>query len=89
MSHAAAANIPVGLKAQFVRHAPRYAIGLILLGAYQFAQYWFDTRLRLAINAALAHESRRATILGITLVVVACSGLAVRVLSWLPIDSLL
>ncbi|HLV65713.1 MAG TPA: ABC transporter ATP-binding protein [Polyangiaceae bacterium] len=85
MSHAAAANIPVGLKAQFVRHAPRYAIGLILLGAYQFAQYWFDTRLRLAINAALAHESRRATILGITLVVVACIGLAVRVLSRMTI----
>ena len=45
--------IPTGLWQQFLRNAPRYIAGLGLLGAYQFTQYWFDTRLRLAINAAL------------------------------------
>jgi ATP-binding cassette subfamily B protein len=74
-----------GLGAQFKLQAPRYAAGLLLLAAYQFAQYWFDTRLRLAINAALAHERDRATWLGVMLVVVASLGLVARVLSRMAI----
>jgi ATP-binding cassette subfamily B protein len=77
--------IPTGLWQQFLRNAPRYAAGLGLLAAYQFAQYWFDTRLRLAINAALGHEREAATLLGVTLVLVACLGLVARVLSRMAI----
>jgi len=29
------------LTAQFVRHAPRYLLGVLLLGSYQAAQYFF------------------------------------------------
>lgn len=79
------APVPVTLAGQFRAQAPRYLVGLVLLAAYQFAQYWFDTRLRLAINAALAHERERATHLGIVLVCVACVGLLVRVLSRMAI----
>jgi ATP-binding cassette subfamily B multidrug efflux pump len=74
-----------GLLAQFARHAPRYVAGLVLLGSYQFAQYWFDTKLRSAINAALAHHREEATRIGIWLVVVACLGLVARVLSRMAI----
>ena len=44
-------RVPTGLVAQLVRHEPRYAVGVLLLGTYQIAQYWFDTRLRVAIKA--------------------------------------
>jgi ATP-binding cassette subfamily B multidrug efflux pump len=74
-----------GLLAQFRRNAPRYVAGLVLLGSYQFAQYWFDTKLRSAINAALAHHREEATRIGIWLVVVACLGLIARVLSRMAI----
>jgi ATP-binding cassette subfamily B protein len=75
----------IGIGQQFLSLAPRYGTGLLLLGAYQFAQYWFDTRLRLAINAALEHRREEAALLGFTLVVVACAGLVVRVLSRMAI----
>jgi ATP-binding cassette subfamily B protein len=75
----------VGLWDQFRRNARRYAAGLVLLGCYQFAQYWFDTRLRVAINAALSHQRETATWLGVSLVLVACLGLVVRVLSRMSI----
>jgi ATP-binding cassette subfamily B protein len=74
-------RIPVGLFAQFVRHAPRYAVGVALLAVYHGAQYWFDTRLRIATNAALGHEHERSAWLGAMLVLVAMSALLVRVLS--------
>ncbi|HYJ09501.1 MAG TPA: ABC transporter ATP-binding protein [Polyangiaceae bacterium] len=76
---------PTGLWQQFLRNAPRYVAGLGLLGAYQYTQYWFDTHLREAINAALGHERERATLLGVTLVGVACLGLVARVLSRMAI----
>ncbi len=79
------ASVPTGLWSQFLRNGPRYGAGLVLLAAYQFAQYLFDTRLREAINAALAHEHERATWLGLGLVGLACGGLLVRVLSRISI----
>jgi ATP-binding cassette, subfamily B, multidrug efflux pump len=85
MSGAESKPIPIGIGQQFLSLAPRYGTGLVLLAAYQFAQYWFDTRLRLAINAALEHRREEATLLGFTLVVVACAGLVVRVLSRMAI----
>jgi len=66
---------------QFYRHAPRYGIGLLLLASYQLAQWWFDTRMRRAINFATAHEKGNAIPLAELLVVVALGAFVVRVLS--------
>ncbi len=86
MSHAPAEQpAATGLLAQFRRNAPRYLAGLALLGSYQFAQFWFDTQLRDAINAALQHRREEATRIGIWLVIVACVGLVARVLSRMAI----
>lgn len=78
---AALKALPVGLKQQFRRHAPRYAAGVVLLGLYQGAQLWFDFQLRDAINAAVAGDRSRALSIGIGLVIVAVLALGVRVLS--------
>ncbi|MEZ4222950.1 MAG: ABC transporter ATP-binding protein [Polyangiaceae bacterium] len=76
-----AESIPVTLSAQFVRQAPRYGVGLVLLAAYQYAQYWFDTRLMTAINDAMAQRYAAAGALGIWLVVVSVGAFGVRVMS--------
>jgi ATP-binding cassette subfamily B multidrug efflux pump len=76
-----ATRVPTGLVAQLVRHGPRYGVGVLLLGAYQIAQYWFDTRLRVAINDALSPQHGRAVWLGIGLIVVMLGAAVVRVLS--------
>ena len=49
-------RIPTTLWGQFRRQAPRYGLGMVLLGAYQYAQYWFDTHLSKAIDAAHARR---------------------------------
>ncbi len=74
-------RFPTGLVAQFLRHGPRYALGVLLLGAYQLSQYWFDTRLRHAINDALGPHHDRAITLGLTLIAVMLGAAVVRVLS--------
>ena len=74
-------QIPVSLWAQLRRHSPRYGIGLLLLGAYQSAQYWFDTRLMRGINAAVSGERVLATQVGMSLVALAIAAFAIRVLS--------
>src|SRR6188768_77150 len=72
---------PTGLGAQLLRHGPRYALGLLLLGAYQASQYWFDTRLRVAINDALSAHHSRAIGVGVALIAVMLGAAVVRVLS--------
>ncbi len=74
-------RFPTRLGAQFVRHGPRYALGVVLLAAYQASQYWFDTRLRSAINDALGPHHSRAVMLGLGLIVVMLGAAVVRVLS--------
>jgi ATP-binding cassette subfamily B multidrug efflux pump len=74
-------RFPTGLGAQFVRHGPRYALGVVLLAIYQASQYWFDTRLRSAINDALGPHHSRAVMLGLGLIVVMLGAAVVRVLS--------
>ena len=76
-----ARDIPVSLPAQFWRHSPRFGAGLLLLGAYHYCQYWFDTRLARAINAALGGEVDLARNLGLALMGVALGALVIRVLS--------
>ena len=74
-------EIPVTLWAQFLRQLPRYGVGMLLLAAYQAAQYWFDTRLMRAIDWALAGERSSATWLGFLLIAVALGSFVIRVLS--------
>ena len=76
-----AESIPVTLTAQFLRQARRYGVGLLLLAGYQYAQYWFDTRLMLAINDAMAEKYAAAAELGAWLVGVSVVAFGVRVLS--------
>jgi ATP-binding cassette subfamily B protein len=73
--------VPVRLLGQFYRHAPRYGVGLLLLAAYQLFQWWFDTRMRLAINLATAGHGAQAITLAELLVVAALAAFVVRVLS--------
>jgi ATP-binding cassette subfamily B multidrug efflux pump len=73
--------IPVTLVAQLRRQMPSFGAGLLLLGAYQYLQYWFDTRLARAINAAVAGDHDLAGEIGIALVSVAVLSLLIRVLS--------
>lgn len=76
-----AEEIPIGLLAQFRRHAGRYGAGVVLIGAYQYLQYFFDTRLARAINAAVGGDSDVAGRLGMWLMGVAAGALVLRVLS--------
>ncbi|HYQ03444.1 MAG TPA: ABC transporter ATP-binding protein [Polyangiaceae bacterium] len=73
--------MPVRLMGQFYRHAPRYCGGLVLLAAYQLFQWWFDTRMRSAINFATQGQSAQAIAVGELLVVAALAAFVVRVAS--------
>jgi ATP-binding cassette subfamily B protein len=73
--------IPVGLGSQFKRQLPRYAAGVVLLGAYQYSQYWFDTRLMTAIDFAMGGNRAGAVRVGQLLVIVALGALVIRVMS--------
>ena len=74
-------STPVSLGAQFIRHSPRYGVGLLLLGAYQYSQYWFDTRLMEATDRAIAGEHRLAIEIGLWLIGVAAAAFVIRVFS--------
>jgi len=76
-----ASEIPTTLSGQFARQAPRYGVGLLLLGAYQYLQYWFDTRLSKAIDSATRGDTATAGRIGGALVGVAVFALVIRVFS--------
>jgi ATP-binding cassette subfamily B multidrug efflux pump len=76
-----ASRIPTTLSGHFVRQAPRYGVGLLLLASYQYLQYWFDTRLAIAINSAVGGDKDTAGGIGAWLVVVAVTSLGIRVFS--------
>lgn len=78
-------RIPVKLGAQFKRHAGRFGVGLLLLGLYQVAQWWFDNHFMSAINAATSGKDALALNLGLLLVVVALGAFVARVLSRLVV----
>lgn len=78
-------HLPVRLGSQFIRQLPRYGVGLVLLALYQGAQYWFDTRLMRAINAATSGQRSVALELGAGLVAVTLGAFVVRVLSRMTI----
>lgn len=81
MDEVEARQLPVSLTGQFKRHMPRYLVGVVLLALYQYGQYWFDTRLMRAINAATAGEQEIALRLGAMLIGVAVLTFGIRVLS--------
>jgi ATP-binding cassette, subfamily B, multidrug efflux pump len=74
-------DIPVGLPQHFVRQAPRYGVGLLLIATYQALQYWFDTRLAQAINEVLGGKQEHAMRLGLGLIGVAVFSLLIRIWS--------
>src|SRR5262249_6489586 len=78
---ALATSVPTSLGAQFRRHFRAYAIGTILLGAYQTLTYLFDRGLQLGTDAALSGERDVALRVGCALVVAALAAACVRVLS--------
>ncbi|MCA9632988.1 MAG: ABC transporter ATP-binding protein, partial [Myxococcales bacterium] len=76
----------IGLWEQFRRHLPRYGIGLLLLAAYQYLQYWIDTHIAEAINKASGggfefSGTDFALRLGLGLIGVAILAFGIRVLS--------
>lgn len=79
--HTQLGSIPTTLTGQFFRHAPRYGLGVVLLAAYQYAQYWFDTRLSRAIDLAVRSRGEEAASIGFALMAVAVVSLGIRVLS--------
>jgi ATP-binding cassette subfamily B protein len=81
----APSEIPVGLQQQFRRHAPRYALGLVFLGAYQLGQYLFNVTLAKAINASTSANADAALHSGLVLVALAVSAFVVRILSRMTI----
>src|SRR5262245_42997558 len=74
-------RLPTTLAGQIRRQSPRFGVGLVLLGAYQYGQYWFDTHLSKAIDAAVAGQKDVAANIGAWLIAVAVSTLVIRVLS--------
>lgn len=66
---------------------PRYGIGLLLLAAYQYLQFWIDTHIAKAINAASGGGgfefggSNFALRLGVGLIGVAILAFVIRVMS--------
>ncbi len=74
-------RIPVGLASELWRQAPRYAAGVVLLAAYQGAQFAFNARLRDAVNHALGGAVAVATLAGLHLALLALGAFALRVTS--------
>ncbi len=72
---------PVRIGAHVVRNLPRYLFGSLLLGSYQFLQWWFDTRLTLAIDAAVAGARETTMAYGAWLAAVAVLAFGIRVVS--------
>jgi ATP-binding cassette, subfamily B, multidrug efflux pump len=71
-------SAPVTLLGQFRARVDRYTVGLLLLLAYQAMQYWFDTRLMHAIDAARRGDLATARFIALLLVGVAVAALGVR-----------
>jgi ATP-binding cassette, subfamily B, multidrug efflux pump len=72
-------RIPIGLWPQFKRHSARYGAGLLLIALYQGCQYWFDTRLAIAIDHAFGGRNAAAMHLGFALIGVALAAVVIRI----------
>src|SRR5688572_15732498 len=72
---------PVTLVGQLRRQLPRYIVGILLLALYQTAQYLFDTRMIVAINAVTGEGLTDAFSSGRDLILIALVAFAIRIAS--------
>jgi ATP-binding cassette subfamily B protein len=79
------AEIPTGLLAQLRRNTVNYAIGILLLGAYNYAQYWIDLLLADAMSGMLHGELYKSRTLGLAMAFAGTLAFVARVLSRLTI----
>jgi ATP-binding cassette subfamily B protein len=71
----------VGLGAQVRRHFRPYALGTLLLAAYQGLTYGFDRGLKYGIDSTFAGHHERGLLIGALLIGAALLAMGVRVLS--------
>ncbi len=80
-----AARIPTTLLGQLRRNVPSYLVGILMLAAYNYSQYWIDLRLADAMGDLLAGDLRATGLLGLAIVGGAAVAFGVRVVSRLTI----
>ena len=78
-------QIPPGLLAQLKRNTVNYAVGILLLGAYNYAQYWIDLLLADAMSGMLHGELSKSRTLGMAMAFAGILAFVARVLSRLTI----
>lgn len=78
-------TVPTSLKGQLLRRLPRYGTGLLLIVAYQWSQYIFDTRLVRAVDSAVQGDRNVAVHWALLLIALAVSAFGVRVASRIAI----
>ena len=81
MTQPSALAPPTTLLGQGRRQLPRYLVGVGLLAVYQTAQYLFDKRLIVAINAVTGKGTRDALAVGRELVLIAIVAFGIRIAS--------
>jgi ATP-binding cassette, subfamily B, multidrug efflux pump len=80
-----AAQIPTGLWAQLRRNWVSYAVGVLLLAAYNYSQYYIDLLLADAMSGLLRGELGTSRTIGLAMVSLAALAFVTRVLSRLTI----
>lgn len=78
-------EVPTGLWIQLWRNGPSYLLGVLLLAAYNYAQYWLDVSLADAMAHLLARDFDAAQSVGLGMIAIAVVAFGVRVLSRLTI----
>lgn len=78
-------QIPTGLLAQLRRNTVSYAIGVLLLAAYNYCQYWIDLLLADAMGGMLRGNMDASRTLGMSMAFAAILAFIARVLSRLTI----
>jgi ATP-binding cassette subfamily B protein len=78
-------QIPTGLLAQLKRNTVNYAVGILLLAAYNYAQYWIDLLLADAMSGLLHGELSKSRTLGMAMAFAGILAFVARVLSRLTI----
>ena len=78
-------DIPIGLGAQFMRHSPRFAVGMAFLAGYQILQRDIDLTVKDAVDEAVAGNTELVQALGVAMVVMAIFAFIIRVLSRMAI----
>ncbi len=75
----------MSLRHLYLRRWRRYTLGTLLVAAYQYAQYVFDTQLAEVTNMALDGRGAAALRMGLMLVCVAAAAFVLRVFSRIAI----